>query len=147
MRKSLLQEVKDIAKVLNKDIQTIDDFIRIENDIPWNWLSEDYKLSKTFIRRFSNKLNWEYLIFNPNYDVESGFFDCFTDKIYLFSINIDEPYNIKDRLCRGLISHMKYMEIGNPSHYRDKKISVKGTIVELTEDKLEMWIKPNIKEV
>ena len=42
---------------------------------------------------------------------------------------------------------MKYMEIGNPTHYRDKKISVKGTIVELTEDKLEMWIKPNIKEV
>ena len=34
-------------------------FIQIHNNLNWNYISDNYKLSENFIREFQDKLNWD----------------------------------------------------------------------------------------
>ena len=33
-------------------------FIQIHNNLNWNYISDNYKLSENFIREFQDKVNW-----------------------------------------------------------------------------------------
>ncbi len=36
-------------------------FIQINTNVNWNYISENYKLSENFIKKFQDKFDWDYI--------------------------------------------------------------------------------------